>query len=190
MVGTFFHLADLHTLVSSPSYESCYIDSMGDYVASNDHDPNLFIHHEQLMSSRFITTGDPNASSYYNHGQSNSSGSSSNGDIDCSWTSLPVCQFDSYARRTSSNESAWTKIHPNEHVAKKSKTRHSRRRTKFSNDDLEILNLFFDKNPMPSRSDISILSEKLAYPRYIVQVSGSHRPSVNNRHAFFAGLVL
>lgn len=50
------------------------------------------------------------------------------------------------------------------------KARHSRKRTKFSNDDLEILNLFFERNPMPSRSDISILSEKLDYPRYIVQV--------------------
>lgn len=49
--------------------------------------------------------------------------------------------------------------------------RHGRKRTKFTSEDLEILNLFFEKNPMPSRSDISILSEKLAYPRYIVQVS-------------------
>ncbi len=53
------------------------------------------------------------------------------------------------------------------------KGRNNRKRTKFSNDDLEILNLFFEKNPMPSRSDISILSEKLAYPRYIVQVCRS-----------------
>lgn len=64
----------------------------------------------------------------------------------------------------------WKKIRANGPTNKKIKGRNNRKRTKFSNDDLEILNLFFEKNPMPSRTDISILSEKLSYPRYIVQV--------------------
>jgi len=71
----------------------------------------------------------------------------------------------------SSSNNNWKKIRTNGNPNKKLKGRNNRKRTKFSSDDLEILNLFFDKNPMPSRSDISILSEKLAYPRYIVQVS-------------------
>ncbi len=71
----------------------------------------------------------------------------------------------------SSSNNHWKTICTNENPKKKPKGRNNRKRTKFSNDDLEILNLFFEKNPMPSRSDISILSEKLAYPRYTVQVS-------------------
>lgn len=72
---------------------------------------------------------------------------------------------------TSSNNMHWNKIRSNTNHTNRIKGRNSRKRTKFSNDDLEILNLFFEKNPMPSRSDISILAEKLAYPRYIIQVS-------------------
>lgn len=85
---------------------------------------------------------------------------------DYSWTSLPVCHTDSFTSIEPSNEFLWKQVS----LKKKSKVRHSRKRTKFSSEDLEILNLFFDKNPMPSRADISILAEKLAYPRYIVQV--------------------
>jgi hypothetical protein len=110
-------------------------------------DPNLFLHNEHLTS-------------YLN----NSSNSSSNCDISYQWASLPITI-------SSSDNTNWKKVRSNENCNRKLKTRNSRKRTKFSNDDLEILNLFFEKNPMPSRSDISILSEKLAYPRYIVQVS-------------------
>lgn len=104
-------------------------------------DPNLYLHNEQLTS-------------YLN----NSSHSSSDYDVGYPWTSLPIAI------------SAAKKIRDNGPTNKKVKGRNNRKRTKFSNDDLEILNLFFEKNPMPSRTDISILSEKLSYPRYIVQV--------------------
>ncbi len=71
----------------------------------------------------------------------------------------------------SSNDTNWKKVRSNGNSNNKIKARNSRKRTKFSNDDLEILNLFFEKNPMPTRTDISILSERLSYPRYIIQVS-------------------
>jgi hypothetical protein len=87
---------------------------------------------------------------------------------DYSWTSLPVCHTDSFTSIEPTNEFVWKQISSK----KKSKVRHGRKRTKFSSEDLEILNLFFEKNPMPSRSDISILGDKLGYPRYIVQVRG------------------
>ena len=79
-----------------------------------------------------------------------------------------MCRTDSFTNIEPSNEFLWKQVS----LKKKSKVRHSRKRTKFSSEDLEMLNLFFDKNPMPSRGDISILAEKLAYPRYIVQVRG------------------
>jgi hypothetical protein len=85
--------------------------------------------------------------------------------VNSAWNSLPI------TISSSNKNNSWKKVRSNGNQNKKIKGRNSRKRTKFSNDDLEILNLFFEKNPMPSRSDISILSEKLAYPRYIVQVS-------------------
>ncbi|CAF0773666.1 unnamed protein product [Adineta ricciae] len=124
----------------SPSF----YDSTGEYSSTPLDDPNLFLHNNEQSAL------------YLNQ---------SNRDIDYQWTALPVS--------ITSNEynSHWKKVRPNgKFLNNKAKGRHSRKRTKFSNDDLEILNLFFEKNPMPSRSDISILSEKLAYPRYIVQV--------------------
>jgi hypothetical protein len=114
----------------------------------------------------------PSDGSYLNHRQSSSSQSSSTCDVHCSWaTSLPVFHADSYSNNESMNDLIWKQ----ENSKKKSKVRNSRKRTKFTAEDLEILNIFFDTNPMPSRSDISILSEKLAYPRYIVQVSDIDR---------------
>ena len=109
-------------------------------------DPNLFLHNESLTSC-----------------VNNSMNSSSNCDINYQWTTLPVTI-------TSSTNTNWKKVRSNENHNNKIKAQNSRKRTKFSNGDLEILNLFFERNPMPSRSDISILSEKLAYPRYIIQV--------------------
>lgn len=144
--GSIVSNATFRYFASSPPY----YDPAADYSSATIDDPNLFVHHEQLNS-------------YTNH----SSNSSSNGEMDYSWTSLPVT-----IPSTTSNTS-WKKVRFEGKFAGKSKERHSRKRTKFTNDDLEILNVFFDKNPMPSRSDISILSEKLAYPRYIVQVSTS-----------------
>ncbi|CAF0855523.1 unnamed protein product [Rotaria sordida] len=126
----------------SPSY----YDPICEYSSSTIDDPNLFIHNEQLTS-------------YLN----NSSNSSSNCDVNYQWTTLPVTI-------ASSNNINWKKVRSNGNHNNKIKARNSRKRTKFSNGDLEILNLFFERNPMPSRSDISILSEKLAYPRYIIQV--------------------
>ncbi|CAF2360823.1 unnamed protein product [Rotaria sp. Silwood2] len=126
----------------SPSY----YDSICEYSSSTIDDPNLFIHNEQLTS-------------YLN----NSSNSSPNCDVNYQWTTLPVTI-------ASSNNTNWKKVRSNGNHNNKTKARNSRKRTKFSNGDLEILNLFFERNPMPSRSDISILSEKLAYPRYIIQV--------------------
>ncbi|CAF4690122.1 unnamed protein product, partial [Rotaria sp. Silwood1] len=126
----------------SPSY----YDPNCEYSFSTIDDPNLFIHNEQLTSHL-----------------NNSSNSSSNCDVNYQWTTLPVTI-------SSSNNTNWKKVRSNGNHNNKIKARNSRKRTKFSNDDLEILNLFFERNPMPSRSDISILSEKLAYPRYIIQV--------------------
>ncbi|CAF0814027.1 unnamed protein product [Didymodactylos carnosus] len=48
--------------------------------------------------------------------------------------------------------------------------RNSRKRTKFTATDLDLLNIAFGNNPMPTRADITILSEKLNYPRYVIQV--------------------
>lgn len=109
-------------------------------------DPNLYLHNEPLTS-------------YLN----NSSHSSSDYEGNYPWSSLPIAF-------STVNDTNWKKIRANGPANKKIKGRNNRKRTKFSNDDLEILNLFFEKNPMPSRTDISILSEKLSYPRYIVQV--------------------
>ncbi|UJR25873.1 hypothetical protein I4U23_007223 [Adineta vaga] len=129
----------------SPSY----YDPTCEYSSPIIDDPNLFLHNNEPLTS------------YLNQ----SSNSLSNSDVDYQWTTLPV------TISSTNYNSNWKKIHSNEKLNNKTKGRNSRKRTKFSNDDLEILNLFFEKNPMPSRSDISILSEKLAYPRYIVQVS-------------------
>lgn len=167
---------------SSPSYETCYIDPIGDYTATMPDDPNLFIHHEKLISSTFyielinkflchplifFQEYFPSETSFSSQSQSNSSQSSSTCDVQYSWTSLPVFHPDPKTRIQSSNEFLWKQVDMNK---KKNKIRNSRKRTKFSTEDLEILNLSFEKNPMPSRTDISILSERLAYPRYIVQV--------------------
>ncbi|CAF3760430.1 unnamed protein product [Rotaria socialis] len=127
---------------SSPSY----YDPICEYSSSAIDDPNLFMHHEQLTS-------------YLN----NSSNSSSQCEVNYQWATLPVTM-------ASSNDTNWKKVRSNGNSNNKIKARNSRKRTKFSNDDLEILNLFFESNPMPTRTDISILSERLSYPRYIIQV--------------------
>jgi hypothetical protein len=38
---------------SSPSYDNCSFDPIGEYSSTTHDDPNLFIHNEQLISSRF-----------------------------------------------------------------------------------------------------------------------------------------
>ncbi|CAF0934753.1 unnamed protein product [Adineta steineri] len=138
---------DFDEITLNQSTSPTYYDPLCEYSSPTIDDPNLFLHNEQLTS-------------YLN----NLSNSSSNCDINYQWTTLPV------AISSINNSMNWKKVRSNENCNNKIKGRNNRKRTKFSNDDLEILNLFFETNPMPSRSDISILSEKLAYPRYIVQV--------------------